>query len=122
MRVIQLQHWRRYIQNVEIPKWKRFIQACELSGLIQIPASATKRSVQYPNFVPPATPWIDPSKEADAYKTLIDYQLESREYIAQQRGRDLREIQRQQDAEKEFYNDPLETTEPTPNEGQSQNA
>lgn len=119
MRGIQLQHWRRYIQNVEMAKWSRFVKATEMAGLFTIPDSATKRSVYYPNFVPPATPWIDPAKEAKAYQVLIDYQLESREYIAQQRGRDIREIQRQQEAEKEFYGAPMEAeqaTAPTSNE------
>jgi len=104
MKGIQQQHWRRYVQKIEVPKWKFFVQACQLAGLVNIPSTATERSIYYPDYTAAVIPWIDPAKEALAYKTMIEQQLESREWIARSRGRDIREIMKQQEAEKSFYN------------------
>ena len=94
------QHWRRYIEGIEVRKWKNFVEACQMSGLVSIPNNATDRSVYYPNYTPPVMPWIDPAKEIKYFTGLIDSGLDSREYIAGIRGRDWKGIERQLEAEK----------------------
>lgn len=69
------------------PMYEQFINAAILANRLSLPAGATP-SMYRADFRAPALPWIDPSKEADAYRTLIESGLESRQEIMRQRGRD----------------------------------
>jgi len=69
------------------PVYRQFINSAVASGVLVMPPLSTT-DIYRADFRAPALPWIDPSKEADAYKTLIESGLESRQEIMRQRGRD----------------------------------
>lgn len=69
------------------PVYRQFIDAAIIGRQLSVPRGAVS-SMYRADFRAPALPWIDPSKEADAYRTLIDAGLESRQEIMRQRGRD----------------------------------
>ena len=106
-RDLQLPHWQRIVR-FELAKWKYFVQAVELAGLITIPRTIDRVSLMHPDYAAIVTPWIDPAKEAAAYKTMIDYDLESRRYIASTRGRDERVIRGEILEERNVYTKPTE--------------
>jgi lambda family phage portal protein len=69
------------------PVYRRFIDSVVASGVLPMPMLKGMEMYRA-DFRAPALPWIDPSKEADAYRTLIESGLESRQEIMRQRGRD----------------------------------
>ncbi len=127
MHGIQVQHFRKLTSAVEQPKWSYLLKAVQEAGLVSIPSNVSQRSLLYPNYTPNAVPWIDPAKEIKYYVELINNGLDSREFVANSRGRDWREIQRQRQSEQELYNNGLlpipnqqnnqQSNSPTPNEG-----
>lgn len=66
------------------PVWRSFLDATPLTSL----AGIDQRTLARVEFRPPALPWIDPHKEAQAWRELIDARLESRAEIIRARGRD----------------------------------
>ncbi len=75
-----------------IPDIMRFMQTCYDSGLVKIGADIDKLTLFSVDIVPPQMPWIDPKKEADAWTTMLDYDLESRAHISRKRGRNPQKI------------------------------
>ena len=71
------------------PVYERFIEYARVSkklgGRL---AGIDQETIKHVDFRAPALPWIDPSKEADAYQTLIASGIESRSEIMRTRGRD----------------------------------
>lgn len=69
------------------PIWWQFVELANLTGKLR-GANIDPATLYRVDFRAPALPWIDPAKEAAAWKTLIDAKLESRAEIMRQRGRD----------------------------------
>ena len=70
------------------PVYQNFVTTAWLSGALKLPRGVDLNSLKRCDFRAPALPWIDPAKEATAYRELVDAQLESRQEIMRQRGRD----------------------------------
>lgn len=98
-RVIYGMMWNYFVERSERPKWQRFVDAATLAGLVDMPSDVDADSIADCDFATVAMPWIDPAKEAEAFVTLIDNELESRSHIIRLRGRDPREVRRQIDQE-----------------------
>jgi lambda family phage portal protein len=71
------------------PVYEAWMRQAVLAGALKVPLTGVDKATLYrADFRAPALPWIDPSKEADAYRTLVEAGLESRQEIMRQRGRD----------------------------------
>jgi len=80
------------------PMWRRFVQAVQIAGLFS-PRGADLETLYDLDFIAPATPWIDPSKEATADKTSIEAGIESRHGVIRKRGGDPRRVDDERDAD-----------------------
>lgn len=82
------------------PVYDAFIERATLTGLIRPEAGFDPLTIRRVDFRAPALPWIDPQKEAKAFQTLVDANLESRAEIMRMRGRDpakvMEEMEREQ--------------------------
>lgn len=74
------------------PMYTRWMEQALFSGAIRAPRDLDMTTIFRADFRPPALPWIDPQKEAKAWETLIQNNLESHSEIARQRGRDPQRI------------------------------
>ena len=84
-------HFAYLVRRLYKPIWKDFIRAQILAGRINI-NDVEPGSIFRCDFRAPALPWIDPQKEAKAWRELVDAKLESRSEIMRQRGRDPRKV------------------------------
>lgn len=85
-----------FIGAVVQPVYRAFIAAAVASGAIRIPAGVRPESVYDATFVPPAMPWIDPKKEAEAWATLEDRCYASGMEIVRKRGANPLDVIEQQ--------------------------
>lgn len=74
------------------PIWRRFVEQAVFSGAVVVQPGTDMRTITRAEFRPPALPWIDPAKEASAWKILREARLESAAEIARMRGRDPQRI------------------------------
>lgn len=93
--VFYRQRWNYWIRVIETAKWRRFVDAAQMEGLITIPGDVDEASVYDPGFTPPALPWIDPMKEAKAWREVISLGVDSRRNIIRQRGRRPDDVDRE---------------------------
>lgn len=70
------------------PIYQAFVEAAVLGGLVPTPRDVDMATLYRAQFRAPALPWIDPQKEANAWKTLLDAELESRAGVSRMRGVD----------------------------------
>jgi len=102
-----------------LPVWQRFVDAAILGGLIRIPLQVKRQSLYHPELRPPQLPWIDPEKEAQAAKLLIEQGLRSRWQVIRDMGGDPRTVDQQLAAD-EFDVRPPETSDDEQGQGQGQ--
>ncbi len=81
-------HFAYLVRRFYRPVYQRWLEAVMLTTNIRAGADIDPATINRVDFRAPALPWIDPAKEADAYQTLVDAGLESRQEIMRQRGRD----------------------------------
>lgn len=86
---------RSFINQFSQPVYRAFIDMAVMSGRIAVPRSMQLRDLYAVDFGDVVMPWIDPQKEANAYATLLENNLESREAIIRARGRDPRTVNEQ---------------------------
>lgn len=79
-------HFAYLVSRFYRPVWRRFIDAAV--PLLSYARGVDVATLYRADFRAPALPWIDPAKEANAWKLLVDSGLESRQEIIRQRGRD----------------------------------
>mgnify|MGYP000014265851 CR=1 FL=1 len=79
---------RYFADHMITPDYRAFIEAAIASGAWVPPADVDLSTVLHHDIPLPAMPWIDPSKEASAWTTLVDARLESRQHVMSERGRD----------------------------------
>lgn len=96
-------HFAYFTRRFHKPVWQRFVREAVSAGLLSgLRIQYDPRTINQVDFRAPALPWIDPSKEADAWKTLVEAGLESRQEIMRGRNRDpgkvWREIEEEQDS------------------------
>ena len=82
-RVEQIQ-FHTLIPQILTPIWERMIMCAVLSGELEFDAD-----VMSVEWYPPALPWVDPAKDADAEATLIASGLKSRRQAVAERGYDI---------------------------------
>ena len=83
------------VNNWYRPVWRRFLDQSDIAFGAEID-QATFTDVE---FRPPALPWIDPVKEAQAWKILADEEFESRDEIIRLRGRDPKQVRKEVEAQ-----------------------
>lgn len=86
-------HFAYFVRRFHRPVWARFVYQAGAAGLLRdLRQKYDPRTVNRVDFRAPALPWIDPSKEADAWRTLVEAGLESRQEIMRQRNRDPQKV------------------------------
>lgn len=83
------------------PIWRRFVEQAVFSNTVQLQPGTDMSTITRAEFRPPALPWIDPQKEAAAWKILHESNLESFAEIARMRGRDPQRIREELAQERE---------------------
>jgi len=72
----------RFVQ----PVYEKFIALAILSGKLKVPAGVNRETVSDALFIAPQMPWIDPEREAKAWKLLEDNAFASGPEIIRKRG------------------------------------
>lgn len=94
------------LQDEFISQWSRPIYRhwleMELLGDLTLPANLDHETLFDATYLAPSMPWIDPSKEAAAWKILKEDKVASRAEQIRARGKVPREVQRQIDAEEKL--------------------
>jgi len=97
----RLAHWQFNVVVFKLcrPVWDRFIKAAVLAGEIPAGQYAKKPEAFHKvEFLPPKQAWVDPLKDAQAAKAMIDAGLTSRRMVVAELGYDLETI----DADREM--------------------
>lgn len=74
------------------PVWERFVDAAHLSGVVKTPADVVAGSADDALFVGQSMPWIDPYKEALAWKALVRSGFASEVEVMRKRGANPRDV------------------------------
>ncbi len=73
--------------------YEEFVEAAVLSGVVHIPDFYKNKEIYLKHeWIAPGMKWIDPKKEAEANKIMLDNHLTTLENIAASTGQDWREI------------------------------
>ena len=75
-----------FIGRIVRPVYEQFIAAAVASGVITVPAGVRLETLDDAAYMPPAMPWIDPKKEAEAWGMLEDRCYVSGPEIIRRRG------------------------------------
>lgn len=75
-----------FIGRIVRPVYERFIATAVASGVLRVPAGVVLDTVDDAAYMPPAMPWIDPRKEAEAWALLEDRAYASGPEIVRKRG------------------------------------
>ena len=96
-------HYVYLVRKFYRPMYRRFMEQAFFSGKLRgLPSRLDLNTIYRADFRPPALPWIDPKKEADAWQTLVDAKLESRSEIIRMRGRDPEKVREEIEQEREL--------------------
>ncbi|OHV27041.1 phage portal protein [Rhizobium sp. RSm-3] len=82
------------------PVWERFIRWQVLLGVVPATAYQRDRAAFGVKWLPPAWPWVDPLKDAQAAVLEMDNLLRSRAEIVSERGYDVEQLDREISADK----------------------
>lgn len=93
--------WGCYVAALEVPKYRNFIDAAILGGTLQLPRTADLSTLYDAVWTQPAMPWIDPSREAKGWETLLALGVETKANVIRSRGGNPRDIERQRKLEAE---------------------
>lgn len=85
-----------FIGRIVRPVYERFIAAAVVSGQLQVPAGTDMETLADATYMPPAMPWIDPRKEAEAWGMLEDRAYASGPEIIRKRGANPIDVLEQQ--------------------------
>ena len=75
-----------FIGRIVRPTYEQFIAVAIASGVLKIPAGVRLETVDDAQYMPPAMPWIDPKKEAEAWGLLEDRCYVSGPEVIRRRG------------------------------------
>lgn len=87
---------REFIARVSRPVFEQFVYAAIASGELRVPAGVRMDTITAAAFAPPAMPWIDPKKEAEAWAILEDRCYASGPEIIRKRGANPMDVLEQQ--------------------------
>lgn len=93
--------FRQDVRSFHRPIYTAFIEQALYSGALRLPRDVDMSTIYRADFRAPALPWIDPQKEANAWKILLDARLESHAEIQRLRGRDPAKVQEEIEQETE---------------------
>jgi len=84
------------VPQLLLPIWKRWLTLAVLSGQLDL-ADFEERQADYfaVEFYPPAMPWVDPAKDADATATMIAAGLKSRRQAVAELGYSVENLDRE---------------------------
>lgn len=85
-----------FVARVSRPVYERFVQAALASGAIVLPPDVRPETLLDATYMPPAMPWIDPKKEAEAWSILEDRCYASGPEIIRKRGGNPLDVLEQQ--------------------------
>lgn len=85
-----------FIGRIVRPVYEQFIAAAVASGALKVPPGIKPETLASATYMPPAMPWIDPRKEADAWATLEDRCYASGPEIIRKRGGNPLDVLEQQ--------------------------
>lgn len=85
-----------FISRISRPVYERFIAAALASGKLKVPAGIRLDTLSDASYMPPAMPWIDPRKEAEAWGMLEDRAYASGPEIIRKRGGNPMDVLEQQ--------------------------
>lgn len=74
------------------PVWENFVSAAHLSGAVRMPADLQPGTADDALYVAQAMPWIDPLKEANAWKVLVETNQASEVEAIRRRGASPRDV------------------------------
>ncbi len=75
-----------FIGRIVQPVYEQFIAVAVASGVLRVPADVRLDTLDDAAYMPPAMPWIDPKKEAEAWGLLEDRAYASGPEIIRKRG------------------------------------
>ena len=84
------------------PDWRRLVETLVKFRLLDVPADVQINTLYDVDIPRPPMPWIDPKKEADGYKVLVDAELESATHVMRMRGRDPSVVKNQIESDKKW--------------------
>tara|TARA_R110000803_G_scaffold107227_3_gene175389 strand:- start:1988 stop:3436 length:1449 start_codon:yes stop_codon:yes gene_type:complete len=99
-----------YIAGFLRPVWRRFVQAAQLAG-VNVAAADPETIFEF-EAIAPASPWVDPLKEAKADEVSINAGIESRHGIIRKRGGDPARVDDEREADAP---EPADEPAPAPN-------
>ena len=107
-------HFNYFVRKFYKPIWSDFITAAALSGALGSLRGVDQSTLTRCEFRPPSLPWIDPAKEAKAWRELVDAKLESRKEVMRQRGRDPAKVMEEmsEESENELFASTIDLAEP----------
>lgn len=85
-----------FISKVARPTYQRFIATAVASGALRLPTGIKPGTLDDASYMPPAMPWIDPKKEAEAWGMLEDRTYVSGPEIIRKRGGNPMDVLEQQ--------------------------
>ncbi len=85
-----------FIGRIVRPVYEQFIAAAVASGQLRVPAGTQPGTLASASYMPPAMPWIDPRKEAEAWGMLEDRAYASGPEIIRKRGGNPLDVLEQQ--------------------------
>ncbi len=74
------------VGELQQPVWEEFVRACHLSRVVPIPRDVVAGTEDDAMYIAAAMPWIDPVREATAWKVLIETGLASEIEAIRRRG------------------------------------
>lgn len=74
------------------PVWEQFVLAAHLSGVVRMPADLAPGSANDALYVAQSMPWIDPLKEANAWKVMVETNQASEVESIRRRGASPRDV------------------------------
>lgn len=84
-----------FIAQWSRPVYRRWVQMSIMSDRIQVPRDIDPRTIAQAFYQPPVMPWIDPSKEAEGHKKIVEGGFGTEAEVIRSRGKNPREIKRQ---------------------------
>lgn len=85
-----------FISRVSRPVYEQFIAVAVASGVLKVPPGVDMDTLADATYMPPAMPWIDPRKEAEAWALLEDRCYASGPEIIRKRGGNPLDVLEQQ--------------------------
>lgn len=85
-----------FISRVSRPVYERFVATAVASGALKVPPGIKSGTLADATYMPPAMPWIDPKKEAEAWGMLEDRAYASGPEIIRRRGGNPMDVLEQQ--------------------------